>query len=73
MAMVPLSCGGLQLVTVMVVQFGLGMVMDDTGFIGVVAVIMASAEWVASIAIGVWTLVTLMNKDVIAGFEYVAE
>jgi hypothetical protein len=73
MAMVPISCGGFQLFTALIIQFGLGMIMDDTDFILIVVSILSGVEWLASISIGIWALKTLMNPDVIAGFEYVAE
>jgi predicted Zn finger-like uncharacterized protein len=73
MAMLPLHTAGLQLVTAMVIQAALGMVIDDVDFIQIVALIVVIAEWLASVGAGVWMLVTLMNEEVIAGFEYVAE
>jgi len=73
MIMIPLASGGLQLVTGMVVQLVLGMVLDDTQFITILAIILTTAEWLAGVGIGVWVLMTLMDEDVIAGFEYEAE
>jgi hypothetical protein len=71
--MLPFSTAGLALVTIMVSQFFLGMIIDDTQFISVVASIFAAVEWVAAVAIGIWGLVTVTKEEVIAGFEYVAE
>jgi len=73
LAMLPLSTSGLQMATIMIVQFFLGMVMDDRQFISIMTIVVASVEWVISLSIGIWALVTLMNEEVIAGFEYVAE
>ena len=71
--MIPLSSGGFHLVTGMVIQMGVDMVLDDVWTSGMITVVVVSLEWIACIAVGVWNLVTLMNPDVIAGFEYVAE
>jgi predicted Zn finger-like uncharacterized protein len=73
LAMLPMATGGIQIVTIMVAQFFLAMIIDDWDFIQIVAIIIASAEWVASVAIGIWALTKLLNEEVIAGFEYVAE
>jgi hypothetical protein len=73
MAMLPFNIGGLQAVTAMVVQKGMGMVIDDMAYIGLVVIVFTTAEWLACVAIGIWNLTVLMNEDVIAGFEYVAE
>jgi hypothetical protein len=72
-AMLPLTCGGLQLVTAMVFQYLLSMVLDEKWFIGLVLVIMVTVEWLGCVASGVWALMTLMDPDVIAGFEYEPE
>jgi hypothetical protein len=73
MVMLPFNIGGLQAVTAMVVQKGMGMLIDDMAYIGMVVIVFTAAEWVACLAIGIWNLTVLMNEDVIAGFEYVAE
>jgi predicted Zn finger-like uncharacterized protein len=73
MAMIPLHSGGLQLVTGMVVQFFLGLIIDDVEFISVVALVVVTVEWLLCVAVGAWTLKTAMNEDVIAGFEYQPE
>jgi hypothetical protein len=73
LAMIPLHILGLGIVSAMVVQKVLGMVIDDTGFISLVALIVLVVEWLACLSVGIWTLVTLFNEDVVAGFEYVAE
>ncbi len=73
LAMIPLTTGGIQLVSIMCAQFFLGMVSDDHDFIQIVGIIIAVVEWLASLGVGIWVLVTLLNEDVIAGFEYVAE
>jgi predicted Zn finger-like uncharacterized protein len=73
LAMLPLSTAGLQMVTIMVAQFFLGMVIDDRQFITIVTIVFASAEYLASLAIAIWALVTVCKEEVIAGFEYVAE
>jgi hypothetical protein len=70
MAMLPINLGGLMLVVGMVVQLVLGMVMDDVQFIGTVTIILSSVLYLAGIGVGIWSLMTLNNEDVIAGFEY---
>jgi hypothetical protein len=71
--MVPVTVGGLQIVTALVVQIVLIQVIDDTAFIGYVVIVLTSIQWLLAVAAGVWSLMTLMNQDVIAGFEYEAE
>jgi hypothetical protein len=74
MVMIPgTCCGGVVLVTGMVIQFALGMIMDDTFFIGTIASIVTSAVWLACVGVGIWSLTTLFNPDVVAGFEYEPE
>jgi hypothetical protein len=73
LAMLPLSTAGLQIVTIMVAQFFLAMVIDDYQFIAIVTIVLAAAEYLASLSIAIWALVTVCKEEVIAGFEYVAE
>jgi hypothetical protein len=73
LAMMPFTVAGLAMVTIMVSQFFLGMIIDDKDFLMIVSIVLASAEYVASLAVGIWMLVMLMKEEVIAGFEYVAE
>jgi hypothetical protein len=73
LAMLPFTTTGVQVVSIMCAQFFLGMVSDDREFIAIVGIVIASIEWLASLGVGIWALCTLMNEDVIAGFEYVAE
>jgi predicted Zn finger-like uncharacterized protein len=73
LAMLPFSTAGVQAVTIMCGQFFLGMVIDDRQFITIVTIVLASLEYVASLAIAIWALVTVCKEEVIAGFEYVAE
>jgi hypothetical protein len=35
--------------------------------------VLTSIQWLLAVAAGVWSLMTLMNQDVIAGFEYKPE
>ncbi len=73
LAMLPFTTAGVQVVSIMCAQFFLGMVSDDREFITIVGIIIATIEWLASLGVGIWALVILMNEDVIAGFEYVPE
>jgi hypothetical protein len=74
MVMIPgTCCGGVVLVTGMVIQLVLGMVMDDVEFGGIVASIACGLVYLACVGIGVWNLTTLFNEDVIAGYEYEPE
>lgn len=72
-AMVPIHVAGVQLVTAMVVQIVLIQVIDDIAFIQTVVMGITAIQYLISLAVGIWALVTLFNKDVVAGFEYVAE
>ena len=76
MAMIPINMGGLILVTAMVVQIVLAQVFDpvgDAAFIGTIVIGLVSIEWLGSVAAGAWTMMTLFDEDVQAGFEYVGE
>ncbi len=73
MALFPFCMGGAMMVTAMVLNLVLGQIMDDREFIDLVVIIAMVAEWLGSIGIGIWCIVTLCNETVIAGFEYVAE
>ena len=71
--MLPMTCGGVWMMTVMGGQYLFGAIMDDPGYIMVVIIIMLVVEWLGCVASGVWALKLLMDKDVIAGFEYEPE
>lgn len=72
-AMTPIHVAGVQLVTAMVVQIVLIQVIDDIGFIQQVVMGITTIEYLLSLGVGIWALATLFKKDVVAGFEYVAE
>jgi predicted Zn finger-like uncharacterized protein len=73
MALFPMNMAGTMAVTAMVLNLVLGQIMDDRQFIDVVVIIAMVAEWLLSMGMGIWCIVTLFNETVIAGFEYVAE
>jgi hypothetical protein len=71
--MLPLNMGGFMLSTGLVVTFLQGIIFDDPFFIAMNTIILMSIEWLLSLGAGIWAIMTLMNEDVIAGFEYVAD
>jgi predicted Zn finger-like uncharacterized protein len=74
MVMIPMTCcGGVILVFGMCIQFFLGMLIEDPDYIGLVASVVAAGLWLSCVAVGIWSLTTLMSDEVKAGFEYKAE
>jgi hypothetical protein len=73
MALLPLNTGGIMIVSALVAKIVMIQVLDDMTFIYTVVIILVVAEYLASVAAGVWALMTLFNQEVIDGFEYVAE
>lgn len=73
MGMLPFHILGLQVVTFIVMQWGLMLIMDDQDFVTYVASGFVGLEWLASLGICGWGLMTLMNEEVIEGFEYQPE
>jgi hypothetical protein len=73
LAMVPLMLGGVMLIFGLLVGFLLSILGEDPasseGFVYAVFALI----WLAGAGVGAWTLMTCLNEDVKAGFEYVAE
>jgi hypothetical protein len=73
MAMVPICLGGLMLLLGLGFQALLAIILDDPTDAAYYVYGLFGILWLVGTAIGAWALVTLLNEDVKAGFEYVSE
>jgi hypothetical protein len=73
MVMAPLNLGGFMMATSILLNFLVGMVLDDLKFIYGVLIFMMVVESLAAIGVGVWALTTLLSEKVIKGYEYKGE
>jgi hypothetical protein len=70
MALVPLNVGALQFVTSMLFKKVLFFIFDDAGTVWMMLIVWMVLLWLASLAVGIYAIVTLNKPDVVAGFEY---
>jgi predicted RNA-binding Zn-ribbon protein involved in translation (DUF1610 family) len=70
MAMFPIHVGGLQTVATLVLTYLGWLLLDDAAFGQYIAMAVSSIIYLLSLAIGIWSLMTLMDQDVIDGFEF---
>ncbi len=74
LAMVPLfNSGGLIMVVLMIFQILLILFMEEFWWIAFTLLMMMVVQCLASAAAGLWALLTCIDEDVIAGFEYEGE
>lgn len=73
LVLLPLTTGGLMLLTAFLCNWLLNMVFDDPGFSMYIAIVLMSIQSTVALATGIWNLVVLMRPAVIEGFEYVPE
>ena len=70
MAMIPINSWGFMMSTTILLQFLLGIILDDPR---VPLIFLMGVETLLGIGVGVWALVTLMSEKVIKGYEYKPE
>jgi phage FluMu protein Com len=70
LAMLPFNVGGVCIILALVVQFILRQIEMDAGYTNFLIILFCVLAWIASLGAGVYALMTLMDEDVIAGFEY---
>ncbi|MFM7149927.1 MAG: hypothetical protein ACKO23_08805, partial [Gemmataceae bacterium] len=63
LCMLPFHVVGLGVVTFIVMQYALSMIMDDFDFITLVISVMIGIEYLICLAVGIWSLTTLMKED----------
>ena len=73
LVLLPLTTGGLMLLTAFLCNWLLNMLFDDPSFSMYIAIVLMSIQTAIALATGVWNLVVLMRPEVIEGFEYVPE
>jgi len=73
MVMVPFHVLGLYALLSILLRYGLGMIIDDMDYLNSLANGGSALAYVACLGIGIWCLIVLKDKDVVAGFEYKAE
>jgi hypothetical protein len=70
MAIVPVTTGGILLVTLILIEFLLAMIMDDMEFIYNVEMIWIVVVCLAAAVAGGMVIMTLLRQEVVDGFEY---
>jgi hypothetical protein len=70
MVMVPLNSFGFMASTSVLLQFLLGMVIEDKRGLTVILIVLMVLEALIGIAVGVWVLLTLLSERVVKGYEY---
>jgi len=73
MAMLPLNTFCAQMALALLIRCAFLMVLDDDDFIDWTYIGFGVILYLLSVLSGVWTLVTLQDEEVIAGFEYEGE
>jgi hypothetical protein len=73
MTMIPYCVGGLVVVLCILIGILGGMLFDDRAYVAYMQIGVLVIFVLAEVGTGVWVLVTLMNEEVIEGFEFVPE
>lgn len=70
MAMLPINTLGVMVVTTLIVGYLATAVLEDADFGQYVSMALMSIEYLISLIVGIWTMKTLFNEEVIDGFEF---
>jgi hypothetical protein len=73
MAMLPFNVGGIQIVLGVLVQYIMSQADMDAWTTNTFMAGIMTVAWLISLGSGVYALITLMDEDVVAGFEYVPD
>jgi len=73
MVLFPIHFLGTAGAVTILIQFLLGMVLDDRDYTNMLTLTLSGKMYVLCVAIGAWCILTLMNEKVKAGFEYEPE
>jgi phage FluMu protein Com len=70
MAMIPLHVAGIQTVATLLLTYMGWLLLDDADFGQYIAMAVSAIVYLLSLAVGIWSLMALMDQDVIDGFEF---
>jgi hypothetical protein len=73
MVCLPINSGGFIMVTSIIIEFLLGMLLDDRDYIYFVETMWTAIICLGGLAVGGLVIATLLQKKVVDGFEYKAE